>query len=116
MKKVVLNGCYGGFSLSEKAYNFLNIAWDGYGYDFMNDRENPKLVECVEKLGEDANGSCANLYIEEYDDENFIYEIDDYDGCESLILIPVVSEKRLVNCNSIYEIVEYLKSLNITVV
>ena len=43
MKKVVLNGCYGGFSLSEKAYNFLNIAWDGYGYDFMNDRENPKL-------------------------------------------------------------------------
>ena len=54
--KVVINKCFGGFGLSKKAYKFLNIPWDGYGFEFMKDRSNPALVKCVEDLGEDASG------------------------------------------------------------
>lgn len=115
MKKVVLNGCFGGFGLSKEAYEFMGLAWDGYGFKFSGDRDNPKLIHCVETLGDKANGSCASLYIEEYDEENFDYYIDEYDGNEDLELIPVVSEKRLAECKTTSEIVEYLKSLDIRV-
>lgn len=115
MAKVVLNKCYGGFGLSKEAYEYMGLEWDKYGFKFDNDRENPKLIECVEALGEKANGSYANLFVDEYDDENFTYWIDEYDGVESLMLEPVVSEKRLSECKSTKEIVEYLKSLDIIV-
>lgn len=115
MKKIVLNGCYGGFSLSKEAYEYMGLEWDGYGFKFEGDRENPKLIDCVEKLGERANGRCANLFIDEYDDENFDCWIDEYDGVESLMLEPVVSEKRLAECKSATDIIAYLKSLNIKV-
>ena len=48
--KVVLNKCWGGFALSEAAYKYLGLKWDRYGYAEI-ERNNPKLVECVEKLG-----------------------------------------------------------------
>ena len=48
--KVVINGCYGGFSLSDEALDYLGIP-GGSRYTYDNDRTNPKLVECVEKLG-----------------------------------------------------------------
>lgn len=115
MKKVVLNGCYGGFGLSEKAYKFLGLEWDGYGYDYMCDRENPKLVECVETLGDEASGSCARLYVEEYDDEKYDYMISNYDGIENLELVPIVHRGRL-ETSSVDELVSYLTSLGIQVV
>lgn len=115
MKKVVLNCCYGGFSLSKEAYEYMGLEWDGYGYAFKYDRENPKLIECIEALGSKANGRCSSLCIEEYDEENFDCYIDEYDGSESLELIPVVSEKRLGECRTTSEIIEYLKSLDIRV-
>ena len=29
--KVVINTCYGGFSISEEAFKLLNLKWTGYG-------------------------------------------------------------------------------------
>ena len=115
MKKVVLNGCFGGYGLSKEAYDFLGIPWDGYGYDFIDDRENPKLIECVETLGEKASGYYAGLYVEEYDDYNYTYTIDEYDGSESLVLHPIIHKKDIETMNA-EEIIEHLINLGIEVV
>lgn len=80
--KIVINRCYGGFSLSEAAYKFLKIPWDGYGYKFNHeDRSNPQLVKCVEKLGKLANGKYAELNVVEIPDGTE-YQIEEYDGVE----------------------------------
>ena len=91
--KVVINRCYGGFSLSEKAYEYLGIPWDEYGFKCRDkeDRTNLKLVECVEKLGEDANGTFAELKVVDIPD-GVEWEIEEYDGMEW------VAEKHRVWC------------------
>ena len=81
MQKIVVNKCYGGFGLSTAAYKELQLEWDGFGYDFRDDRSNPKLVEVVEKLGKKASGSLANLKVVEIPD-NAEWEIEEYDGQE----------------------------------
>lgn len=81
--KVVINRCFGGFSLSEKAYEFLGLEWDGYGYKYNGNRTDPKLVECVETLGVEADGIFAELKVVEIP-EDVEWEIDYYDGLESI--------------------------------
>ena len=66
MTKIVINCCFGGFSLSKEAYDFLGYEWDYYGYlhyhedfedmDIKEFRTHPKLIECVEILGKKASG------------------------------------------------------------
>ena len=79
--KVVINKCFGGFGLSKEAYKFLNIPWDGYGFEFMEDRSNPALVKCVETLGNKASGELSSLKVVEIPDD-VEWEIDEYDGVE----------------------------------
>jgi hypothetical protein len=81
--KVVKNCCYGGYALSEEAYKYLDLPWDGYGYEFDNHRENPRLIEVVEVLGNKANGRSANLIVVEVPDDAEWY-IDEYDGYETI--------------------------------
>jgi hypothetical protein len=84
--KVVVNRCYGGFGLSEKAYRELDLEWDGYGYAYNygnKERTDPKLIEVVEKLGEEANGEFAFLKVIEIPDD-IEWFIDDYDGVETI--------------------------------
>ena len=79
--KVVINGCYGGFSLSDEALAYLGIP-GGSRYAYDDDRANPKLVECVEKLGEAAShGLGSSLYVVEVPDD-VKWTITDYDGIE----------------------------------
>ena len=115
MKKVVLNKCFGGFGLSPKAYEFLGMPWDGYGFAYENRRDDPKLVECVEVLGEEANGMYAELVVEEYDDYNYTHRIGEYDGWESLVLSPIVHTSKIESMTS-DEIIEYLITLGIQIV
>jgi hypothetical protein len=96
-------------------YDNKEMNYDGYYSDYDFERNDPDVIAVVEELGDKANGYCASLFIDEYDDENFTYWIDEYDGIESLMLEPVVSEKRLAECKSTKEIVEYLESININV-
>lgn len=81
--KIVINCCYGGFSLSEEAYNFLGIEWDGNGYAYSDDekRTAPELIECVETLGDKSFGWLAKLKVIEIPDD-VDYEIEEYDGAE----------------------------------
>ena len=81
--KVVINGCYGGFSLSDEALAYLGIP-GGSRYAYDDDRANPKLVECVEKLGEAVNHDSASyLYVVEVPDD-VKWTITDYDGIEQV--------------------------------
>ena len=83
--KIVINTCYGGFSLSKEAYKFLGLEWDGYGYKYSNDdlRTDPKLIECIETLGYQASGRFADLKVVEIPDD-VEWEIDNYDGIETI--------------------------------
>ena len=74
--KIVINNCYGGFGLSEKAMEYLNVE-----YDRDLDRADIKLVECVEKLKDEANGNYAELKVVEIPDD-VEWTIEEYDGIE----------------------------------
>ena len=85
--KVAINTCFGGFSLSKEAYEYLGIPWDEYGYEYSDfdaeSRTDEKLIECITVLGEKANGSLAKLKIVDIP-EDVNWYIDDYDGMESV--------------------------------
>jgi hypothetical protein len=81
--KIVINKCFGGYGLSKEAYKKLGIKWDGFGYKFIDDRSNPRLVKVVEQLGNKASGALAELKVVEIPDD-ISWEIDDYDGIESI--------------------------------
>lgn len=90
--KVVYNACYGGFSLSAEARDWLIARkwafadslpepYNGSVYAHDLPRHDPVLVECVEALGDRAGGQCANLAIATVDRA---YEITEYDGYETV--------------------------------
>lgn len=89
--KVVVNHCYGGFGLSESAAEYLNNKYGMnikcyYGSastDDIMDRHDPRLVDVVETLGENASGDFAKLVVETIQGNQ--YRIDEYDGSESVI-------------------------------
>lgn len=81
--KVVINTCFGGFGLSEEAYKYLGLEWDGYGFAHDTNRTDSKLIECVETLGEKANGPFARLKVVEVPDDINWY-LDEYDGIETV--------------------------------
>jgi hypothetical protein len=110
MRKVVINAKHGGFGLSDEAvemygklkglnlkkceaakYSFFkwNFYIDGIEDDehyFMYDdieRDDPFLVETVEKLGEKSSGSCAKLKIVEIPND-VEFSIEEYDGLEHI--------------------------------
>ena len=78
--KLVINCCYGGFSVSKEVYESLNLDWDGFGFIEL-ERNDPRLVEAVEKLKDRANGHGSNLKIVDIPNDVDWY-IDDYDGIE----------------------------------
>lgn len=81
--KIVINECFGGFGLSKEAFEYLDLEWDGFGIADEIKRNDPKLVECVETLGERANGRFAKLKVVEIPD-NVEWEITEYDGLETI--------------------------------
>jgi len=54
-----------------------------YISQYSFDRCNKNLIRVVEELGKEANGQCSDLKIVEIPDGTQ-YEIDDYDGVESI--------------------------------
>lgn len=80
--KVVINGCYGGYGLSEAALDYLGLDRKNR-YAFAGDRTNPKLVECVEKLGSAASTLHSCLYVVEVPDD-VKWTITEYDGVEQV--------------------------------
>lgn len=108
--KVVINKCYGGFGLSDKAVeacialgmtvgdeysegkDFTRLKESHFG-KYCAERENrnefrcdPRVVQVVEELGEEAYGDFANLEVVEipFDGPEGWY-IDNYDGLEHIV-------------------------------
>lgn len=109
MTKIVINNCYGGFSLSTEAVELArqlsnNPKWGDVVLDLETypdgtvanpagnrllssshypnvKRNDPFLVQVVEQLGDKANGACAELKVVEVDGK---YRINEYDGYESV--------------------------------
>lgn len=93
--KIALNKCYGGFCVSRAVYKELGINWDNYGYldneafgiesdNYLEWRKHPKLIEAIEKIGEDAaSGELAMVRIVDIPDD-VEWEIDEYDGIETV--------------------------------
>mgnify|MGYP003331641397 FL=1 len=84
IRRVVINRCYGGFSLSdlaEKLYRKHAGITDDNWYSGDVERDDSILVSIVRELGAAANGSCANLKIVEIPAE-VEWQIEEYDGRE----------------------------------
>ena len=82
--QIVINSCYGGFDLSDKAldmYKQLSNKSEVYAYEL--DRTDPILIQVVETLGAEADGRFAKLRIIEIPDD-IEWEITEYDGSESV--------------------------------
>ena len=136
MAKIILNGCFGGYHWSPegiievlKRKGATNITVDdgfckevhgiinGEKIDVYNlDREDPVAIQVLEDMGSKfCSSSFSELFIEEYDENDFIPSIDEYDGMESLELTPRVTEKRIRACRSMDEVVELLYRLKVIV-
>lgn len=79
--KVVINDCFGGFSInSEIAKKYF----DGERYGIK--RTDPTLISLIES-GIDCNGSCAELKVVEIPENATDWRMFEYDGAESIIYI-----------------------------
>ena len=86
--KFVLNKCYGGFGLSDKAEDELKAKLNlEEFFSWKIARNNEALVEIVERLGAEANGCFAELKVVDIPDENTDFEIDNYDGIETITYV-----------------------------
>lgn len=82
MHKVVINSCYGCFWLSNIAHEWLREHYNISDFEKLS-RHDPRLIECVETLGDYANGFLSKLTVVEIEDN--MYRIEDYDGYEHLV-------------------------------
>jgi hypothetical protein len=84
VRRVVINTCYGGFGLSDRAvteYKKLLGITDPSFYDRDIPRDDPYLVKIVRELGMAANGPHANLKIIEIPGD-VSWHVTEYDGNE----------------------------------
>ena len=103
MTEIVINDCFGGFGLSNKAikaylkrkgipyyekvdrFNDTHFftSNDNYFSSYNIKRDDPDLVAVVKELGKKANGFCASLRIVEVP-ANVDWTIEEYDGSETV--------------------------------
>lgn len=81
--KIVLNKCYGGFSLSEFACEKLGCGPYDYDYSETLSRTDEKLIDLIETYGsEKCSGEHSAIVVVEIPDEATDWEFDEYDGVE----------------------------------
>lgn len=96
--KFVVNKCYGGFGLSETALRELGIPYTRDGrFVYVTDpdidvnslrfRSSPELVRLVELDSKEMSGDLADLKVIEIPDNATDYDLDEYDGVETLIYV-----------------------------
>ena len=81
--KLVINECFGGFSVNDNIVKMLNLE---SRYDLEDDRTNVKLIELIES-GENVNGDYSNLTVVEIPDDATDYMINEYDGYETVYYV-----------------------------
>lgn len=82
--KVAINACYGGFGLSEKAFElYKEKAQTDISYANDIKRDDPILIEVIEELDHEADTCFSNLKIVEIPD-GVEWEVQEYDGYEHI--------------------------------
>lgn len=81
--ELVINRCWGGFSLSEKACEILGL--DSPYADV--ERDDYRLVAVVRLLGDEVNGCHSKLEVVELPFETTDWMVNEYDGMESVIYV-----------------------------
>lgn len=97
--KIAINRDYGRFELSDEAYSFIakkkgwQHACDDYDHSYFTtgnsdymyacdlNRDDPDLIQCLETLGEAANGNHSELKIVEVPSD-VDWMVCEYDGVE----------------------------------
>lgn len=80
--KVVINSCFGGFSTTREFSESI-----GAPTPYHIPRWNAKLIKAVEADAEAINGTCAKLKVVEFPDEATDWELNEYDGLESITYV-----------------------------
>lgn len=80
--RIVVNACYGGFGLSEKAVEILGVD------EFEIERTNEKLIELIESKGSEFVGAkYSKLKIIDLPADCTDYTIVEYDGMETIYYV-----------------------------
>lgn len=83
--KIVLNRNWGGFSLPQDFCDAYDLG-DAWGSRFDIERDDPRLIKWVEDHA-DRKDKCGDLVIVKIPDSCTDWEIDDYDGMESIVYV-----------------------------
>lgn len=81
--KIVINRCFGGFSLSDSCAQALGCS----RYPDEDIRTDARLIAMVEQDSASASGSCARLAVVEIPDTATDWELTEYDGAEGIIAV-----------------------------
>ena len=82
--KIVINTCYGGFSLSDFAVTALEL---DSRYDYVP-RTDARLISLIEKYGSEiCSGMFATLEVVNIPDEATDWTIQEYDGNEDVLYV-----------------------------
>ncbi len=80
--KIVINDCYGGFSIKEKYKEMITKSKKWFPCEEL--RTHPALIRLIEELGSiEVSDSCSALKIVEMD-KGTKYRIEEYDGKERI--------------------------------
>lgn len=104
MYKVAYNACFGGFSLSEEASEYLRDKFGieinpKFGFIYDLERHDVRLIETIERFGDDASGHCSDIKIETISSP--IYRIDDYDGNETVKTPDLIDWSVIKECDNV---------------
>ena len=87
---IVINTCYGGFQLSDRALSILRDFMPESNNQYWEEhRQSPELIETITKLQSEANTPNSRLVVAYIPEKlkNY-YEISDDDGRETLHVFP----------------------------
>lgn len=81
--KIVVNKCFGGFDISDEAARELGLS---EGYHIVS-RVDDRLIKMVEENADKVSGWSAKLRVVEIPDNATDWELNDYDGRETIIYV-----------------------------
>ena len=81
--KIIINKCYGGFSVKDEIEEEFRNRLSAYGSDI---RTNPELIKMIEE-GKDISSNYSRLRVVDITDNATDYRIQEYDGLESIIYV-----------------------------
>lgn len=81
--KIVVNKCFGGFNVSDEAARELGLS-DGY---HIVSRVDDRLIKMVEEDADKTSGESAKLRVVEVPDNATDWELNDYDGRETITYV-----------------------------